>query len=62
MKLGFAYDRLRDGERFAARLAQARQRSFGSIEVRSLSLVKNDWYMTRRVLETVKRYRLASVA
>ncbi len=52
-------DRLRDSERFAARLEQARQRKFGSSCIRSLRLVKNDWYMTRRVLETVSRYRLA---
>jgi 2'-5' RNA ligase len=50
--------RLHDSEKFAGVLEQARQRSFGSINIRSLSLVKNDWYMTNRVLETVKRYRL----
>jgi 2'-5' RNA ligase len=50
---------LRDSQRFASALEAARHRSFGLTEIRSLSLVKNDWYMTRRVLETVKRYRLS---
>lgn len=50
---------LRDGERFATALERARQRFFGTMSIVSLGLVKNDWYMTRQVLETVKRYRLA---
>jgi len=48
-----------DSERFATALERARQRSFGAMSIGSLSLVKNDWYMTRKVLETVKRYRLS---
>jgi 2'-5' RNA ligase len=53
--------RLRDAERFAGALDEARHRVFGETDVRSLRLVKNDWYMTRSVLETVKRYRLCSI-
>jgi 2'-5' RNA ligase len=47
-----------DGTRFATVLEQARGRSFGSTTVKNLSLVENDWYMSRGVTETVKRYRL----
>ena len=49
---------LRASERFAAALEQARERSFGTTTFRSLSLVENDWYMSRRVSRTLKRYRL----
>jgi 2'-5' RNA ligase len=49
---------LRQSETFAAALERARHRSFGSATVRSLSLVKNDWYMSRQVTETVRRYRI----
>jgi 2'-5' RNA ligase len=49
---------LRDGRRFAESLEEARGRNFGVMETRNLSLVKNDWYMTRRQLGIVKRYRL----
>jgi 2'-5' RNA ligase len=51
--------RLRDGARLAAMLERARLRPFGATHVRNLSLVENDWYMTRRVTRTVKRYRLS---
>jgi 2'-5' RNA ligase len=50
---------LRNGERFAAALECARQRPFGATTIASLCLVKHDWYMTHRVVETVKRYRLS---
>lgn len=50
---------LRDGERLAARIERARRRLFGTTIVRSVSLVENDWYMTRRTTRTVKRYRLS---
>jgi 2'-5' RNA ligase len=50
---------LRDSGRFAAALERARRRPFGAIRITGLSLVKNDWYMTHQVLETVKRYRLS---
>jgi 2'-5' RNA ligase len=50
---------LRDGVRFAAAIKDARKLVFGHTEVRSVSLVKNDWYMSRKVLETVKRYRFS---
>jgi 2'-5' RNA ligase len=46
-------------EQFAKVLDLARRRSFGATTVRSLSLVKNDWYMSHRVTETVKSYRLS---
>jgi 2'-5' RNA ligase len=49
---------LRDGKHFAAALAHARRRPFGSMTIKSLSLVTNDWYMTHRTLETLNRYRL----
>jgi 2'-5' RNA ligase len=47
-----------ESERFAIALEQARGRSFGTATVRSLRLVKNDWYMSRRATETLERYRL----
>jgi len=53
---------LGEGGRFAACLEEARQRPFGATTVKSLSLVKNDWYMSRRVTETLKRYRLTQSA
>jgi 2'-5' RNA ligase len=53
---------LRDSERFADALEQARGRSFGAANIRSFSLVKNDWYMSSGATETLKRYRLAGTA
>jgi 2'-5' RNA ligase len=50
---------LRDGTRFAALLEDARHRTFGETNIRSVNLVKNDWYMTRGVLKIVKHYRLS---
>jgi len=47
---------LRDGEGFARTLEEARQRPFGLMRIRSLSLVRNDWYMSHQALEIVKRY------
>lgn len=49
---------LRDSRRFAVALENARQRRFGTATIGGLRLVKNDWYMSRSVTETVKRYRL----
>jgi 2'-5' RNA ligase len=49
---------LRDPKKFAAALARARKRSFGSTTIRHPSLVKTDWYMSHQTAETVKRYRL----
>lgn len=49
-----------NSKKFAAALEAARQRPFGVTNIRSLSLVKNDWYMTHKTLETIRRYRLAS--
>jgi 2'-5' RNA ligase len=51
---------LRDGKQFAAALARSRRRSFGSVAIKSLSLVTNDWYMTHQTLETLNRYRLVT--
>lgn len=49
---------LRDGGKFAAALAEARHLPFGHSKITSISLVKNDWYMTPRTLKMIKRYRL----
>jgi 2'-5' RNA ligase len=49
---------LRDGDKFAKALEAARLRRFGAINIRSVSIVRNDWYMTSAVAETVKRRRL----
>jgi 2'-5' RNA ligase len=49
---------LRDGGRLAGELERARHRAFGSIKMRRLVLVSNDWYMTRRVVENLARFRL----
>jgi 2'-5' RNA ligase len=51
---------LRDSKQFASVLEHARHRPFGSVTIKSLSLVTNDWYMTHQTLETIKRYRLAA--
>jgi 2'-5' RNA ligase len=51
-----------EGKRFAAVLEMARGHSFGAFTIRRLSLVKNDWYMSHRVTETVKRYFLPRTA
>ncbi len=40
---------LRDSKQFAAYLARVRRRSFGSMTIKSLSLVTNDWYMTTKL-------------
>ena len=53
---------LRESDRFAATLELARVRSFGMTTIKSLSLVENDWYMSRHVTKTVKRYRLTRKA
>lgn len=50
--------RLRESERFAAELERARAFPFGATDMNTLSLVRNDWYMTRQIQETVKCYRL----
>jgi 2'-5' RNA ligase len=52
----------RDPKKFAAALTRARRRSFGSTTIRHPALVKTDWYMSRKTLETVKRYRLSAAA
>jgi 2'-5' RNA ligase len=51
---------LRDSKHFAAALARSRHQPFGSMTIKSLSLVTNDWYMTHQTLETLNRYRLTS--
>jgi 2'-5' RNA ligase len=49
---------LRNSERFANKLEDARQLEFGQVDVRSVSLVKHDWYLSWQNFEMVKRYRL----
>lgn len=51
---------LRDSEQFVAALRQARGRAFGTSSITHLSLIKSDWYLTRRTLEPIRRYRLSS--
>ena len=51
---------LRDSKHFAAVLARSRRRPFGSMTIKSLSLVTNDWYMTHQTLETLNRYHLSA--
>ncbi len=51
---------LRDSKHFAAVLARSRRRSFGSMTIKSLSLVTNDWYMTHQTLDTLNRYHLSA--
>jgi 2'-5' RNA ligase len=47
---------LRHPAEFAQALEQARRRAFGAMTVRRLFLVQNDWYMSRRITSTLKRY------
>jgi 2'-5' RNA ligase len=49
---------LRDSEKLAATLENFRKKPFGSTTIRQLHMVKNDWYMSHRTLQTVKGYRL----
>ena len=51
---------LRRPSRFAKALEEARRRAFGVTDVTGLSLVENDWYMSRRATCCLKRYRLKS--
>lgn len=51
---------LRNRETLASALERARRRAFGATSITNLSLVKNDWYMTHKTLETIKRYRLSA--
>ena len=51
---------LRDGYRFAMMLEKNRTRRFGTSIVRNLSLVANDWYLSRHSTEVLERYRLVS--
>jgi 2'-5' RNA ligase len=53
---------LRDAKKFAAVLAESRQLPFGATEIKTLSLVRNDWYLTRKNLATVRRYPLSGIA
>ena len=53
---------LRENERFAKVLELARGRSFGVTTIRNIRLVENDWYMSHRVTDSVKRYRLTRSA
>lgn len=51
---------LQDGHRFAMMLQKARARRFGTTIVRNLSLVTNDWYLSRHGTQVLKRYRLSN--
>jgi 2'-5' RNA ligase len=51
---------LRDSQRFLAALEESRLLPLGMTRVQSVKLVKNDWFMTHRVLEVVERYALPS--
>jgi 2'-5' RNA ligase len=50
--------RLRDTDRFLAPFERSRHRGFGVIRIQTLSLVQNDWYMTRQALGIIRHYRL----
>jgi 2'-5' RNA ligase len=50
--------RLRDSESFASALERARRLPIGVTNITGICLVKNDWYMSRQSLETIKCYRL----
>lgn len=49
---------LREPWRFAGFLEEARQHPFGTSRFSALSLVENDWYMSRRITKTIKRHSL----
>jgi len=51
---------LRDSRRFTERLEKHRSHHFGRTLVQELHLVRNDWYMSRSVVEVLERYQLAS--
>jgi 2'-5' RNA ligase len=59
LTVGRFKSRLHDSGKLAEVLAGLREKSFGATSIRNLALVKNDWYMSHRTLQTVKRYRLA---
>lgn len=50
--------RLRNGARLAAALQGTRRQPFGATCIRSVSVVENDWYMSKGVTRTLKRFRL----
>lgn len=49
---------LRNGKKMAAFLQRARKLPFGRTDVKAVTLVKNDWYMSRKTLEIVGKYQL----
>jgi 2'-5' RNA ligase len=49
---------LRDSGRLAAMLERGRRIPFGAANITRVNLVKNDWYQSRRTIETLKEYRL----
>lgn len=49
---------LKDPARFAEFLLENKQRSFGSLTVDSLQLVKNDWYMSKQNTTLIEEYHL----
>lgn len=53
---------IRKNTAFVRALERARQRSFGTTTVRALLVVSNDWYLSGRATQIVKRYRLPFAA
>jgi 2'-5' RNA ligase len=53
---------LHSPQRLVAALKQARSLPFGRSTIQRLSLVRNDWYLTRKNLETIRHYRLSAAA
>lgn len=47
---------LRHPDRFALALERARRRAFGSLSIRELLLVENDWYMSRSATKILNRH------
>ena len=51
---------LRAGQTYAKALENHRNHDFGRTSVQELHLVKNDWYMSRSVVEVLQQYQLSS--
>jgi 2'-5' RNA ligase len=49
---------LQNSKQFATTLERARRLPFGVANITRVSLVKNDWYMSRQTIETIERYQL----
>ena len=51
---------LRNSAAYSGVLEQCRDRSFGRMEVRELSLVQNDWYLSQASVKLLERFQLSS--